>query len=83
MAKKIVGYILFGLGLAGIAFSFPLIRDFLKLSLPGSISELNLMIAGIVLLLIGAFFAFGGKTGQHAAEVPIYRGKQIVGYRKA
>lgn len=84
MVKKILGYILFIAGLAGVALSFSVIRTPLKITIPAPLTELTLMVAGIVLLLIGAFLSFGGRGsgGQKAAEVPIYQGKNIIGYRK-
>lgn len=74
---KLIGYIIAIIGLIIIASSFfPQ-----KLPLPSSIKPVYIMIAGIVILIIGIALSLGGSR-QAAAEVPIYEGKKIVGYRR-
>lgn len=78
--KKTIGYILMIAGVLAFLASYPSIRALLKITSLG-ISDLWLMIAGLVILLIGAFLGFKG-SGKQAAEVPIYHGDKIVGYRR-
>jgi len=80
MVNKTLGYILAGAGLIVFLLSYSGIRTMLGFSAPLSFSEVYLMIAGIVLLLVGAFLAFK-KSDEEVEEVPIYHGKKIVGYR--
>ncbi len=50
-----------------------------------SVPALYLQIAGGVLILAGVYFLMGKSTGgrgKQLAEVPIYKGNQIVGYRR-
>ena len=80
MANKILGYILAGAGLLAFLLSYPKIRAFLGLTIPANFKDIYLMIIGVVLLLVGAFLAFK-KSANEVKEVPIYKGKEIVGYR--
>ena len=85
MAKKTLGYILSIIGLASIALSFNQITSALKITLPSQLTSDILLIAGIAILVIG-FFLIRKKglstLGQKAVEVPIYKGNQIIGYRR-
>lgn len=80
MANKTLGYVLAGAGLIIFFLSYPGIRALTGLTLPANFSDLYLTIVGVVLLLVGAFVAFKG-TAKEVREVPIYHGKEIVGYR--
>lgn len=77
---KTTGYILMIAGVLAFLASYPAIRTALKIPSLG-ISDFWLMVIGIVILLIGAFLGFKG-SGKQAAEVPIYHGDKIVGYRR-
>jgi hypothetical membrane protein len=80
MVKKVLGYILSIAGLIGLAAStIPSIRA--KIPIPEAVSEIYLTIGSIVLVLIGLFF-LAKKKEKSSPEVPIYKGKQIVGYRR-
>lgn len=80
--KKVLGYIIMIAGLALLALSFEQVRIMASLTLPASITDLYLMIGGIILILIGAAIGFRGGSGKQPVEVPIYRGNQVVGYRR-
>jgi len=80
MANKTLGYILAGAGLIVFLLSYAGIRATIGLSIPANFSDLYLTIIGVVLLLVGAFLAYKG-TKKEVREVPIYEGKEIVGYR--
>jgi len=85
MVNKIFGYILIALGAIAVLLSYSGIRTTLNISLPSGISELIIMLIGIILLFIGAFLTFK-KTNKQIAEVPIYEGqgkkRRIVAYQR-
>ncbi|MCX8159132.1 MAG: hypothetical protein N3D20_02470 [Candidatus Pacearchaeota archaeon] len=78
MASKLLSYILMGIGIIIILLSYPQISKPLKITLP--ISDLYLMIIGIIVVIIGAFISFW--RSEKIEEVPIYHGEKIVGYRR-
>ncbi|RMD66314.1 hypothetical protein D6817_04350 [Candidatus Pacearchaeota archaeon] len=80
--SKIVGYLLALLGLAGVAlFSIPKLKS--KLNLPFNVSDTILMGVSAVLLVVGILLVVRSGSGRaRAAEVPIYEGKQVVGFRR-
>ncbi len=86
MIKKIIGYLLSVLGLAGVAIT--VIPENLKgrLNIPQQIallSETTLLIASGVLIIIGIALIWRSKhSKQSITEVPILQGNRIVGYRR-
>jgi hypothetical protein len=79
---KNLGYILAFVGLAVMAVGFGTFKldlAILKVLKPGVIT-----IIGVVLIAVGVFMALkmGKNTKQAGAEVPIYEGEKIVGYRR-
>jgi len=83
MAKSI-GYLLLIIGLIIIAFSFKEVQTAVKITLPETLPSNYLLIGGGVIFVIGALMSFSGKkrTVQGGGEVPIYRGNQVIGYRR-
>ena len=81
--KTPIAYVLMILGLLVIAISFQPIRDAAGLVLPPAISETYVIIAGVVLAAIGVFMLSGKRKGREKiSEVPIYHGKDVVGFRR-
>lgn len=80
--KKIFGYIVSLAGLAGVlAYAIPEVRA--RVPLPEQMSETILLGVSIVLVLVGLFLVTrSGGRGRKQGEVPIYQGKEIVGYRR-
>jgi len=82
MKSKSIIYVLLGIGLIGLALSFekiqqniPLIRD-----IPSSF----ILIPSIAIFVVGMIILIStnkGKSKQTEKEVPIYKGKEIIGYR--
>jgi len=79
MANKMLGYILMGVGLIVFLLSWPGIRALAGIASIG-ISDIYLSLIGIVVLLVGAYIGFRGSR-KKVKEVPIYKGKEVVGYR--
>lgn len=80
---KLLGWILILLGIALIVLKLAFKSVIEKISFLANLSVLWTAIAGLVLIALG--FLIKGKrgAGKHAAEeVPIYRGREIVGYRR-
>lgn len=86
---KLLGWILILLGIALIVLKLLALKLLAfksvieKISFLANLSVLWTVIAGLVLIALG--FLIKGKrgAGKHAAEeVPIYRGREIVGYRR-
>ena len=81
MFKSIIGYILAAIGLLGILFS----GEAIKATIPflADISSNVVLITGIAFLAVGVvIMIITGKSRRQQAEVPIYKGKEIVGYRR-
>jgi sulfite exporter TauE/SafE len=74
MNNKFLGYIIAGVGILVLALSFKPIRDAIKLTAVLPISDITLMIAGAVILIVGVYLATRGAGSQKVTEVPIYEG---------
>lgn len=84
---KALGYVLLGLGAVGAAaWAIPQFRNAIPQSsqLIGFLGgETILLVASIVVLLVGLFFATrGGRGGRKGRDLPIFQGRNIVGYRR-
>ncbi len=82
---KLIGYLLSVIGLAGLViYSFPEVAAYAKLpqSIASFTSTLAFSIVSVVLVILGLMFVIKGGSGRQAKEVPIYHGKNIVGYRR-
>ena len=79
---KLIGYILALIGLLGIGiYTVPEMNSYT--GIPTQFLGTPLLIVGIVLIVLVLFFVVkGGRGGRQAAEVPIYHGKNLVGYRR-
>lgn len=81
-----IGYLLGIVGVVGIAIgSIPQIQALLKipLALAGVRSDYVIIGISLLILLLGVLMiSKGGSSGKQPAEVPIYQGKNIVGYRR-
>ena len=85
MANKLIGYIILIIGAIVVGLSFSQFRAIAGLkSLP--FSDIMVMAAGAIVLILGAIMAFGTGSNKQAEEVPIYEGegkhRRIIGYRK-
>jgi sulfite exporter TauE/SafE len=85
MVKKLIGYIIALIGLAGLAISIiPQLENALKL--PAPLTGLTVTIISIALILIGIFLIMKNSKAKQAAEVPIFQGagkkRTVVGYQR-
>ena len=89
--KKVVGYILAGVGLLGLVTSvFKPLKEKLLGPVSAGISDglgVSLLVLSLILLGVGVVLLFvagrgGGSNKQKKKEVPIYKGKEIIGYRQ-
>lgn len=79
--RKTLGYVLIILGIVGIAaWAIPEVKS----AIPqlGTLSDSILIAVSAALAIIGIFLIMQGGSGRKHQEVPIYHGKNIVGYRR-
>jgi len=84
--KSYFGYLMAGIGLIGLAMSSPFGKKFLPFMEKVNqesvlIGSLCFVIAGVLVISIFGKSRHGVKGKHIEKEVPIYRGKKIVGYR--
>jgi len=84
MAKKALAYILIILGLIGMAYyAVPQINTALKSYVPSGVTDIYIIVGGVVLFIIGILILKKKKHGlQKGYEFPIYHGGNVVGYRR-
>ena len=89
MVKKIIGFVIAGIGIIGlIVSSIP--KVWAKIPIPASLAKIatlgNVLIVSLALIIVGLFLIqkSGGfsKKKQQLADVPIYHGEQVVGFRR-
>ncbi len=87
--NKIIGYIIAIAGLCVLAIGLvnearTFVQTSLKLNL-SQINDISLIIVGIIVVAVGIFIVLKSRSSgsrRKGAEVPIYQGKNIVGYRR-
>lgn len=80
---KILGYILILAGIALFILNFSIVKEKINLPFLSALKPLYITIIGAVLIVIGLFLSFKGSARkQKQQEVPIYEGKNIIGYRR-
>lgn len=85
--NKFIGYIIAAIGLFGLAAAnIKEVQDFVQNLIPqlAKIDSLTLTITSIVIILAGIFLITKSpfRRTQKLREVPIYKGNQIVGYKR-
>ncbi|MEI6849935.1 MAG: hypothetical protein WCK29_02770 [archaeon] len=82
MVNKIVGYVVAILGIFILAVGvIPPLKTAIKI-IPTAINDVTIMALGLLIAAVGIFFIYSGSGKKQSAEVPIYQGKEIVGYRR-
>jgi len=80
MGTKLFGYGGALVGLAAIAVSTP--KVYSSLSFLSFVPSNYFLIGGVVLVGVGVILVSSGGSGKSKGkEVPIYKGKEIIGYR--
>jgi len=83
MVNKILGYIITIVGVIGVILSSESVSKTLSIPLPSALTGNVLLIISIVLIVIGLGLSVKGSSSKkQPAEVPIYEGKNVVGYRR-
>ncbi len=82
MIQKTLGYVLALLGLAGLVISSEGARKVLSLELPGVISNSLILVISLAVVAAGLALSLKGVKPKQPEEVPIYEGKNVVGYRR-
>jgi len=78
--KKVLNYLLIFLGLTGMLISTPKISS--NISIFNFINPKIVLIISMVLVGVGVVFSITKEQPiKSEKEVPIYKGKEIVGYR--
>jgi len=82
--KKIGGWIFTIAGLVVIALGIKGIGDYILRFIPGltSVPKTYSLIVGLALVIVGIVLLKGTGSAKQKPEVPIYKGKEIVGYRR-
>jgi len=81
MAKKLIGYIIALIGLAGlVSTTFPELKS--QIPQLATLNNTTLTIISIVILIIGIILTLKKSTIKALKEVPIFEGKDVVGYRR-
>ena len=83
MIKKSLGYVFVIIGLVILALGVKPINEKVAESFPllNTIDSFILMVVGIGVVVIGAF-SLKGAGSRQIHEVPIYHGKNVVGFRR-
>ena len=79
--NKIYGYVVGVVGLALLVLNIGPLKGKLAIPFLSTINPTYIMIAGFALILLSVFMLYK-KGSRQSAEVPIYHGKNVVGFRK-
>ena len=84
MVKKILSYVLIVIGLLVLALSIGPIKEWATgaFGFLESVGNIYLIGIGAVILIVGVFLLRGEGGSRKEKEVPIYKGKDVVGYRR-
>ncbi len=80
--KKAIGYVLIGAGIVALIASYNAVLVALNITLPEFLNKTTLLSLAALGIILGAFVAFRVGTNKKVTEVPIYHGKDVVGYRR-
>lgn len=78
-SQSLIGYVVALLGIVVYLFSFASVAS--ALSIPAIPSRVAL-IAMAVLVVVGLFLVVKSSKSQEVRDIPIYEGKELVGYRR-
>jgi len=79
--NKIIGYVMIAVGFIVFVLSFPQVAKIVRIPIPAGLTSNIIMIVGLIVIAVGAFFLYKTGSGE-VQEVPIYQGKEVVGFRR-
>jgi hypothetical protein len=80
---KSIGYVIAIIGIIALGLSTIGSQAFQdQIGLDNKIADNTVMIGGIILIAVGILFIVKGSSARKGVEVPIYKGKEVVGYRR-
>lgn len=84
MIKKTIGYVVTGIGILILLLSYEAVRAVLKLPLGTGITSNTFLIISVIVIVLGIIILAqaGSLSSNKMQEVPIYHGKEVVGFRK-
>ena len=82
--KKVIGYIISVVGLIILSLTFEQIKEMIRIPGLENFTNIQLMIIGLVIAVMGILLIATSKKTRKTKgkEIPIYKGKEIVGYRQ-
>lgn len=80
---KAIGYLLAGVGIIGLAAGTFAPKAFQEaIGLGSGVADTTILIASIIVVAVGLLFIVKGSSSSNVSEVPIYQGKNVVGFRR-
>jgi len=80
--KRSLGYVISLIGVIILVLGIKPVNDVLSIPLLNDIPANILLIIGVVIAVIGIFVLRSSPKGKKVSEVPIYHGKDVVGFRR-
>ncbi len=79
--KKVLGYVLSLLGILTLTLTIDKVREITKITFLQQTGSFQITLVALVLIIAGIFLVVN-ETKNTPKEVPIYQGKEVVGYRR-
>ena len=80
--NRSLGYVISLIGILIIVLGIKPVNESLNIAFLESISGNVLLVIGIVIAAIGVFILRSSPKSKKLSEVPIYHGKDVVGFRR-
>jgi len=82
--NKIIGYVLSAVGVVLLLFTLKPIKSSITTMIPfvQNVPDYVIIGAGLILMIFGVFIVNQFSGPKQPVEVPIYQGKNVVGFRR-
>ena len=82
--NKIIGYVLSAVGVVLLLFTLKPIKSSITTMIPfvQNVPDYVIIGAGLILMIFGVFIVKQFSGPKQPVEVPIYQGKNVVGFRR-